>query len=419
MQENPNPRRGREISLLVFSIVGIVGLLGRAVYLVVVGLNSFDPAQIDDLAASILDALSMLFCASLLFPMMIYSIRRLKGREIPPARIPAAKGWQVAALAGVWLLSVIAAAGFSAWFAYGWIIAVPFFLVGIVLPIAAWAWIAAGGQPAGSRRRLWAILGLSMAGSTVLAVLAEYAVIGLAALAFGILAIAHPEWMTIARQLQEQVTGAGDMQSMLTILAPYLTNPLVILAVLAFASGIGPLIEEAAKPAAIWLLGRQLRSPAEGFALGALCGAGFALLEGLMAASGATTMLGFGLAARAASSLMHITASGLVGWGIASARLERRPGRFVIAYLLAVSLHGLWNGSVVVAVFGALRLTLRLQAFTPDLLGSLAVLAGMGMLALLLAALLVALPLLSARLRPRQAIPAAAPANDIIAPPTP
>jgi RsiW-degrading membrane proteinase PrsW (M82 family) len=257
-----------------------------------------------------------------------------------------------------------------------------------------------------------------MAGSTLLAILIEYVVIGLAALVFGIAAIAHPEWMAIARQVQEQVTGAGDMQAMLTVLAPYLTNPLVILAVLAFAAGIGPLIEEAAKPAAIWLLGRRLRSPAEGFALGALCGAGFALLEGLMAASGAASMLGFGLLARAASSLMHITASGLVGWGIAAARLERRPGRFVIAYLLAAALHGLWNGSVVVAVFGALRFTVPLEGSGPDLLGGLAVLAGMGMLLLLLAAMLVALPLLSVRLRPRQAVPAALPANDIIAPPT-
>jgi hypothetical protein len=269
---------------------------------------------------------------------------------------------------------------------------------------------------------LWAVFGLGMVGSTVTAVLAEYAVVGLGALAFGIAAIAHPEWMTVIQQLKDQVTGAGDMQAILTVLAPYLTNPLVLLAVLAFAAGIGPLIEEAAKPAVLWLLGKSLRSPAEGFALGALCGAGFALLEGMMAASGAAATLGFGLVGRVASSLMHITASGVVGWGIASARLEKRPGRFVGAYLLAVSLHGLWNGSVILAVYGALRFMVTGGtgiATNPDLPGVLALLAGLGLLAALLVAMLVVLPLLSGRLRAGQPVPVPVPANDIIAPPTP
>ena len=423
MQVNPVPNRRSEVLLLVFSIAGILGLLGRAVYLVVVGLDSFDPAQVDDLAASMLDALSMLFCAGLLFPMLIYGLRRLKGGEIPAARIRPAALWRLALLAGGWLLGIILFDLLSTKLSYGWIAAAPLFLLGVALPIAGLVWMAVGGQPAGSRRRLWAVFGLSMTGSTVLALLAEYALVGLGVLLFGLAATGHPEWMSMAQQVKDQVAGASDMQAMLTVLAPYLRNPLVLLALLAFAAGIGPLIEEAAKPAAIWLLGKRLRSPAEGFALGALCGAGFALLEGMMAASGAGSgaadgfgpSLGLGLVARAAGSLMHITASGLVGWGIASARLERRPGRFAAAYLLAVTLHGLWNGSAILAVFGALRF--MVPAFPPDLVGGLAMLAGLGMLVLLLVGMLVILPLISARLRAQQPALAMPPANDIIAPP--
>jgi hypothetical protein len=203
----------------------------------------------------------------------------------------------------------------------------------------------------------------------------------------------------------------------LTTLAPYLTNPFVLLLVLAFAAFLAPLIEEALKPAAVWLLGKRLHSPAEGFALGALCGAGFALLEGTIAAGGNPQMLGIGIAARATSSLMHITASGLLGWGIASVRLEKRYGRLAGIYFLSVSIHGLWNGSVVLAVFGGLRLSI--PGASADLPGILLVLAGIGILGSMLVAIMILLPAINHRLRPKPVIAATSLQGDIIAPPLP
>jgi hypothetical protein len=174
------------------------------------------------------------------------------------------------------------------------------------------------------------------------------------------------------------------------------------------------LIEEAVKPAVIWFLGKRLRSPAEGFVLGVMCGAGFAMLEGLMAASGATQMWGFGLAGRAAASLMHITSSGLLGWAIASAQLEKRYGRLALTYLLSVSIHGLWNGSAIMAVYGSLRV--MVQNMQIDFLGGFFALGGLGMLFLELVLLLTALPLINRRLR-GPAAPVPEPVqSDIIAP---
>ena len=397
MQPTVLPDRRRDILLLIFSIAGILGLIGRGVYLVVSGIASFEPVSSSTLASGILGALSMAFCAALLLPMLVSSIRRLKGQEIHPAKLPPMKLWQVAGLVGAWLFSIVFASIIDGLFDYGWIIAVPFFLLGVAIPVAGFVWIATGGLPSCAWRRLWSAFGIGMAGSTLAAMLLEYLLVGMGVLAAGVLAAANPEWRTVIVQLKDQITNAGDVQALLTALAPYLTNPLVFLLILAFAAVLAPLIEEALKPAAVWLVGKRLRSPAEGFALGALCGAGFALLEGMMAASGATGMIGFGLAARAASSLMHITASGLMGWGIASARLEKRYGRLALTYLLSVTLHGLWNGSALLAVYGALRFTL--QSATPDLLGALFVLVGIGLLGLMLVSILVFLPLINYRLR--------------------
>lgn len=410
MQPTAMPDRRRDILLLIFSIAGILGLIGRGVYLVVSGIASSGPTSLSTLASSILGALSMVFCAALLLPMLVSSIRRLKGQEIHPAKLPPVKLWQVAGLVSVWLFSIVFASIIDGLFDYGWVIAVPFFLLGVAIPVVSLVWIATGGLPSGSWRRLWSAFGIGMAGSTLAAMLLEYLLVGIGVLAAGVLAAANPEWRTVIVQLKDQITNAGDVQALLTALAPYLTNPLVFLLILAFAAVLAPLIEEALKPAAVWLVGKRLRSPAEGFALGALCGAGFALLEGMMAASEATGMIGFGLAARAASSLMHITASGLVGWGIASARLEKRYGRLALTYLLSVALHGLWNGSALLAVYGALRFSL--QSATPDMLGALFVLVGIGLLGLMLVSILVFLPIINHRLRP-----APAARNDIIAPP--
>jgi len=146
-----------------------------------------------------------------------------------------------------------------------------------------------------------------------------------------------------------------------------------------------------------------------------LCGAGFAMMEGLLAASGVTQMWGFGLAGRAAASLMHITSSGLLGWAIASAQLEKRYGRLALTYLLSVSLHGLWNGSAILAVYGALR-TMN-QNMQIDLPSGLFILGGLGMLFLELVLLLTAFPLINRRLS-RSTAPILAPVqSDIIAPP--
>jgi hypothetical protein len=419
MQPILNLNRRRDIMLLIFCSIGILGLLARGTYLAVTGIYYFDPADIPTLASGLLDALAMLFCICLLLPMMIYSIQRLRGLQIHPASIRPIKFWQGAALGAGWVLVVIIGALLASFYLYGWAVAAPFFLLGISLPILILTWIAIGGLPAGSRRRLWSVFGFGMVGSTVSAAALEYLVIGAAIGVIGLVAGTNPELRTVIDQIKTQVANAkgGDMQSLLTDLAPYITNPLVILSILGFASVLTPLIEEALKPAIIWFLGKRLRSPAEGFVLGALCGAGFAMLEGLMSASSATQMWGFGLAGRSAASLMHITGSGILGWGIASARLEKRYGRLAFTYLLSVSIHGLWNGSAIITVYGALRMMVQANQQL-DIPSILFIVGGVGMLILELVLMLFVLPFINYRLRRSLGSASSTPVlSDIIAPP--
>jgi hypothetical protein len=393
----------RSILLLVFSAISMLVLFGRAAVVAVNGVIGFSQSG---MAVSFLDALGMVCCAGLLFPLLIGSIHQLQGRELPDAHLLPIKGRAFFGLVIIWLIMVAAASVVIELFDFGWLLAAPAFVLAMLIPVAALVWIGAGGLVSGPRRRLWAAFGLGMAGSTGLAVFLEYLVVGVAAIFGAVVVALRPELQTVLQDLRSQITNAGDMEAMLNLLAPYLTNPWVFLIILLFASVLAPLIEECVKPLAVWLLGRNLHSPAEGFALGAVCGAGFALLEGLMASSGMAQVLYFGLPARAASSLMHITLSALMGWGIASAMLEKRYKRLIGAYVLCTSLHGLWNGSALLAVFGSLRFTL--QNMTYDPLSILSMAAGFGMLSLIFVTIAIVLPILNRKLRPAQ--------SDIIAP---
>ena len=406
----------RDKLLLIFSILGMLGLLARSAYLAVTGILDFNPGNVTGLAANILDALSMLFCAGLFLPVPVYTLKRLKGKEILPVTIRPVKFRQVALLAAAWVLVVIAGTVLASLYAYGWALAAPLFLLGISLPILSLAWVGAGGLPCSSRRRLWSGFGFGMVGGTFTAMLLEYLVVGITVVIIGVLARMNPELRTLIDQIKTQVANAnaGELQALLTGLAPTITKPLVILSILVFSAVLTPLIEEAVKPAMIWFLGKRLHSPAEGFVLGALCGAGFAIMEGLLATSSATQMWGFGLVGRAAASLMHITSSGVLGWGIASAQLEKRYGRLALTYLLSVGMHGLWNASAVIALYGALRMMLHNMQI--DIPGVLSILGGLGTLFLVLILMLIALPLINRLLRRSIGSRNAVVQSDIIAP---
>jgi hypothetical protein len=105
------------------------------------------------------------------------------------------------------------------------------------------------------------------------------------------------------------------------------------------------MIEEMFKPIGVWLFAGKLKTPVQGFALGVLSGAAYALVESMTAGSQAGEGWAVVVAARTGTSVIHIATTGLVGWGIASAWLERKYLRLLGLYALAISLHGLWNAS--------------------------------------------------------------------------
>ncbi|MBL8062620.1 MAG: PrsW family intramembrane metalloprotease [Anaerolineales bacterium] len=179
-----------------------------------------------------------------------------------------------------------------------------------------------------------------------------------------------------------------DDQAILNMLTPYLTNPALIMIGIGYIALLVPLIEELLKPLAVWLLGKRIASPAQGFALGMLSGAAFALIESLNASADGSTGWAIIVSARAGTSILHMTSSGLVGWGIASAFKEKRIGRLFGAYISAVLIHGVWNACAAGAGISAIGESIGrpdwVFNYTPALICGLMVM-GLGMIAILLA----------------------------------
>jgi hypothetical protein len=198
------------------------------------------------------------------------------------------------------------------------------------------------------------------------------------------------------------------------VLAPYLINPFALIGLFLLLGVFTPLIEESLKPAIVWLLAKRIARPAQGFALGIISGAGFALVESLLASS--TPGQGWAqlLVARAGGGLMHILGSGLMGWGIASAWQGKRL-RLLGTYILSVTLHGLWNSAAIIIELGSIQPYLNNNAYS-KLFDSFS-LAGTILLGSLVLITLPVLILINRKMRqPDAAVPIPPAQSDIIAP---
>ncbi|MDX9863448.1 MAG: PrsW family glutamic-type intramembrane protease, partial [Anaerolineaceae bacterium] len=203
----------------------------------------------------------------------------------------------------------------------------------------------------------WSVIGVSMLVTPSVMVFLEILVFGLAFAGFAVWAASRPGIIAELEQLALRIANAPmeDPEVLERILMPYLQKPGVITGALVLVSGLIPFIEEIFKPLALWFLIPRKLTPREGFALGMISGAVFALIESLgnlvnpLAEMWSTVMIG-----RLGTGLLHVLTSALVGWGIASAWTHRRVLRLFLAYLAAVVLHGVWNFFALLLGFSSL-----------------------------------------------------------------
>ncbi|MFH2039399.1 MAG: PrsW family glutamic-type intramembrane protease [Chloroflexota bacterium] len=196
----------------------------------------------------------------------------------------------------------------------------------------------------GSKLRSWTILGLGLVLGPILILISEITLLLFSILVGSVYLAKNPvlnhELIAFLRQLLNNNSFEGVQEFVI----PHLLNPWILAIILTFVSVIVPLVEEFIKPAGIWLIVKKNMKPVEGFVMGVLSGAGYALFETL-AASGnmGTGQSGF-LLGRAGTDLLHIFNTGIVGWAMISDWKLKGWFKLATVFILSVIIHGLWNG---------------------------------------------------------------------------
>jgi hypothetical protein len=221
----------------------------------------------------------------------------------------------------------------------------PFQLLAVGLPIFVFVETIRTRLDFGSPQRTWGLVSINLLVTPPLVIMAEMLALGILALGCVFWIASQPELIQMFRLSARQLADSAMDPEMMELFAqPYLKLPAVMSLIFATGAGVIPLIEELLKPAALWLWVRRRITPREGFTMGLICGAAFALLESLgilaTASSGGWALLVFG---RMGTALLHMTTTALVGWGLASAWSNGQYNKLGMMYFIAVTLHSLWN----------------------------------------------------------------------------
>jgi hypothetical protein len=298
---------------------------------------------------------SSFFVGLVLLPSALLSFRNLSGKAVVFSdQIRKAALW-IRKLFFLLFLPMIAVGVFASQnAATGWLLLPLTHIVTVATVVAALIWLATRKLKSGSGQRNWGALGSGLVLSPILAFVAEVIVGVFFFVVLAFYLAGQPGLMQSLEGLRESPALAnGDVDALLPYISSLLADPFLVILVLAFVGVAVPMIEELLKPAAVWLLlGRKL-SPKDGFVLGALSGAGFALFEYLtLGATVESWVLVF--MARIGTTGLHMFATGLMGWAIVTAKNTKRYGLLVGSYLLSVTMHGLWNSMAVLGSFSAL-----------------------------------------------------------------
>lgn len=257
-------------------------------------------------------------------------------------------------------------------------------IVAIGTPITFILQISLSGLKDVSPQRKWGALSVGLTLSPFLIFMVEIMAFVFPLILLAVWVSRDPERLMQLNQLTETLRQPlANPEDVLETLKPYLAEPSLVLTFLFFAGLVVPLIEEAIKPIGVWFLYSRTRGVLDGFVAGALCGAGYALLESFLLGSAKSDWL-FAVLGRSGTGAIHIFASALVGATLTEVWQNQRYVRLILAYLIAVFFHGVWNSFAILTAlravtptdqgFWALPLTQSLATIAPLAILLLAVL---------------------------------------------
>jgi len=327
-------------------------------------------------------AWTLAFLAVVALPSLIYASRRIAGRPaLPPTRPAGLRSASLALL--LWPPALAVGRVLADQTGPLRFLLPPLQIVAVVLPLWWLVALAAQKLPTLSPQRIWGALNFSLFFSTPLVILAEIFLFLAVLVAVVVVISGQPAMQRQFEELSQRIlNSASNPQALLRIYQPFLAQPWFIFSVLVGISGLVPLVEELLKPLAVWALAGRGLTPAAGFVIGALAGAGFALLETLfsLASPAGSSWLELAIG-RAGTGLLHVGTAALMGRALAEAWRTSHYLRAGLTYFAVAAIHGLWNAFSVLSGYtdllagktGLLNLLYRLGTVAPYMLALIAI----------------------------------------------
>jgi hypothetical protein len=346
---------------LIASILATLLLLGAATTILVVAITQYySPGSTQaDLTQSFMVATSLAFAGVLVIPSAWYAWKDLSAPAGQTKALPAPRNYTL--LLTLLMLVVVGAALLLGNLAaqdghVSWFLLPPLNIIATGLPALWVIYIGSRGLVSGAPRRQWGAFASGLVLGPIIILVLELVLL----VAMGLLALL---WIMLNPSLSSQINGiafrlqhaAPTTDAIIKILLPFLVNPGIIFLIFTFISVLVPMLEEIFKPIGVWFMAGQKLTPAQGFGYGVLSGAGFGLFENLGNTSGGGAEWALLASSRISTLLLHSFTAGLVGWALVSAWSQRRYLRLVLTYALAVFIHGLWNGMVVLSLVPSLQ----------------------------------------------------------------
>ncbi|HSJ88130.1 MAG TPA: PrsW family glutamic-type intramembrane protease [Anaerolineales bacterium] len=278
--------------------------------------------------------------------------------------------------------------------AFNWLLLPVLTLPAVALPILVLLGFAIRGISLGARWQSWSIFGIAMTLVPFFLIFLEGIALVLVLFFAGIFLLSQPDLVRELQQLSYQIYLLGPTsEEIQNLLLPYISRPGVLATALFYVAFLVPLMEELLKPLGVWLFANKLTSPSQSFALGALSGAAYALIETLGVSAQSEDWASV-LLLRIGTGMLHITSTALMGVAIFYVIRERRYVRLLGIYFLSILLHGLWNTVALLYGFSTITKLLGQKTFLDGVQPQL--LMGMGILGVIFLAILL---LLNRRLR--------------------
>jgi RsiW-degrading membrane proteinase PrsW (M82 family) len=331
----------------LFLALGFVSMLLLAAFLFLLGISVLPGVKIREPLSILILAGGVFASGILVLPGLYFNVRRLFNQpEIQLHAPPLGDRIIIPTILSTWLLC-LALGQISTGSQLGSAIVLPVInILAVGLPILLYLRISLRGLKLPSARRAWSLFGASLIISPTLAFILEGLAVVVIVLLYALYARFLPGLQdTLKSMLNTFQSSSRTETDTMRLAAKLLFAPGAAFTVLVTFSLAVPLIEETSKTILIWPLINRIRRPVEGFVLGTLCGAAFALAENIGFASTGSADWTINVATRATAALPHMLNSGILGWALVSAWKEHRYGRLAKAFLAVILIHGIWNAA--------------------------------------------------------------------------